>query len=146
MSVTRLLLAALVGAALLVPASATAVASPTQAPARITYAGAWQGQTGQHKLIGFRVNRSNHVVMLKAGYRISNSCTITGTVTLRNISAPIRSRQFTVRHAIGNTKLVAKGTMVTRARARGTLRVVVTDTTGSGCEGAISTTWKAHKV
>ena len=153
MAIKRVILAGLLGSALLLPVtSVTVAAAQTQGisgPSQsISYSGTWQGRTGQDKFFKFRVNASNRVVLLVAGYKVSSGgCTITGKSTLKSISAPINSQQkFKVDTTSANTTIVARGTMVSASRARGSLKVSISDPTGYGCAGSVLTTWRAHPV
>lgn len=143
----RVLLAGLLGAALLLPASAAVSApAPTRLPGG-SYTGSWQGQTNQDRVIKFNVNGANVVTYLVVGYKVSGGyCSVAGKSTLKNLSSRINSEQkFRVSKTIANTSIIVRGTMLSASKARGRLHVEVTDPTGYGCAGELNTGWVAHK-
>lgn len=144
----RTVFPAVVAAALLpVPSLA---ATPAQAPETgraSVYAGTWSGTTGQDKAMTFRVNNAGRVTSLKVSWSAGGGgCQIDATTTLKSLSAPINARKkFRVYSQMGNTTLLVKGQMVSKAKSTGSLRVTVVDTTGYGCSGTAQTSWTARK-
>lgn len=148
MRATRILLAGLLAPALLVPATTAVPAAETHSATYAgTYTGLWLGHTGQDRLFKFRVNSANRVTVLVVSYKINGGyCTVTGKTSLQGLSAAINSlHKFTVRKTSANTTIVAKGTMLTASKAKGTVKVTLTDPTGFGCAGSVSTSWVTHK-
>jgi hypothetical protein len=135
---------------LLLPLSGTAAAAPdraTESPRASAYAGTWHGTSGQDTAMTFRVSSRGRVTYLQAAWVAGGGgCEIEATSTLRSLSAPINAhKRFRVQSQMGNTSLLVKGRMVTKAKATGSLRVTVVDTTGYGCSGTAQTSWTAHK-
>lgn len=144
--IVRIITALLVGSTVLLPLAASA-APYSGAVTTGTYSGSWAGSTAQSRVMKFTVNSTNHVTSMTVGYKLSSGgCSVTGSSTLKSISAPITSsKTFTVRKSIASTSFVVKGTMSSAQKAYGTLKVVLTDTTGYGCSGSLRTTWHAKK-
>jgi hypothetical protein len=141
---------ATLAAVLLLPLPGAAVSASSrgaETPRASAYAGTWHATTGQDKAMTFKVNSRGRVTYLRVAWVAGGGgCEIGATSTLRSLSAPINAhKRFRVQSQMGNTSLLVKGHMVTKAKATGSLRVTVVDTTGYGCSGTAQTSWTAHK-
>ena len=134
----RRLTASIAAAALVLSMAGIAGARPAE-----TYAGLWEGDTSQGKLVTFRVNDSGKLTKFRIKFDIEGSSCVLHTTALWTGSRSIRNDHFRIHIDDLDGAATFVGDFVRRNKAEGTFKG--TSNVISGCAGRVSGTWVARR-
>jgi hypothetical protein len=125
------------------------VVGGTGAAASVSYAGSWQGATGQGKVIKFHVTTGNQIDSASVSMTIvfSNcSGSTTFTTTNPDFDPPFAITNAKFKFTMGsNPKTTVMGSFASATAASGSMTGTFSDPI-TGCKGTKTTTWTAHHV
>jgi len=130
-----------VAAALAVIALVVSLGGLAGARPATTYAGVWEGDSNQNKLVTFRVNDNGKLTKFRMKFDIQGDNCVLHTTALWTGSRLIANDAFKVHVDDLDGAATFSGEFVHRNVAKGTYKA--TSNVISGCAGNVNGTWKA---